>query len=127
MLSSGFKDVYHLEGGILKYLEEVPEDQSMWNGECYVFDRRVSVNHKLEPGSFDTCRACGKVLHSEDKARKEFMEGVACHHCYATTSEKSKNRFAERQRQLERNAAKGVPHTFGQRHEASRQPQHHKR
>ena len=73
MLSKGFTDIHHLEGGILKYLEEMPEEKSMWNGECYVFDRRVTVNHKLEPGNYDTCRACGKVLHPKDKESKEYV------------------------------------------------------
>lgn len=127
MLSKGYDEVYHLEGGILQYLEDVSEAETMWDGECYVFDRRVSVNHRLEQGSYDTCRACGAVLAAEDKASAQYIEGVACPACFATTSAKSKARYAERQRQLERAARKAAQgqqeqYAFGEVHEPSRQP-----
>lgn len=82
MLGEGFGEVYHLKGGILKYLEEVPPEESMWEGECFVFDRRVGIKHGLQEGILDTCYGCRASLYPEDKARIEFEEGVSCHHCH---------------------------------------------
>ena len=110
MLQEGFEEVYHLEGGILKYLEEVPQDESMWEGDCYVFDRRVTVNHDLEPGRFDACRACGLPLDDDDKTSPLFIKGVACPYCHGQTSDERKERFAERQRQMELADARGQEH-----------------
>lgn len=110
MLDKGFEEVYHLEGGILKYLEDVPEEKSLWEGECFVFDRRVSLNHDLQPGSFEMCRACGVPLDDEDKANPLFNTGVACPHCHEQTSGARKARFAERQRQIELAEARGQDH-----------------
>lgn len=106
----GFDEVFHLEGGILKYLEEVPADNSMWDGECFVFDNRVSVGHGLEPGDFQLCHACRKPLSAEDRERPEFEEGLSCHHCYDSITEKQRQRFKERQHQLELAKARGEHH-----------------
>ncbi len=88
MLGEGFPEVYHLKGGILKYLEDVPEKDSMWEGECFVFDRRVGIRHGLEQGVLDTCYGCRASIYPEDRQRPEFEEGVSCHHCHGTLSEK---------------------------------------
>ena len=96
----GFNNVYQLKGGILKYIEEIPENKSLWNGECFVFDYRVSVDHELNKGSFDMCFACRMPLSEEDKKNKFFLEGKSCHYCYDKTSSKQKKRFEERQRQI---------------------------
>jgi len=98
----GFAGVHHLQGGILKYLEEVPEQGSSWRGECYVFDRRVSVNHRLEPGSYSLCHACGLPLSPADQALPSYREGVSCRHCIERFSDADRERFAARQRQMER-------------------------
>lgn len=110
MLGQGFKEVYHLEGGILKYLEEVPEEESMWQGECYVFDHRVSVDHQLQPGRYEACMACGFPVQESDKESAHYIEGVACPRCFDKTTEESKARFAERQRQVEFSRARNEPH-----------------
>ena len=99
--SKGFDEVYHLEGGILKYLETVPADQSRWNGECFVFDERVSVVHGLEKGSYELCRACRLPLSAADKASEFYVEGVSCPHCHDQHTEEQKQRFKERQHQVE--------------------------
>jgi len=101
MRMQGFDEVYHLEGGILKYLETVPEAESAWQGECYVFDERVSVSHGLKQGEWTLCRACGLPLQPADKASPLFEEGVSCAHCHADTTEEQKARFRERQHQVE--------------------------
>ncbi len=102
LLQQGFAGVHHLRGGILRYLEEVPERGSSWRGECYVFDRRVSVNHRLEPGSYGLCHACGLPLSPADQALPSYREGVSCRHCLERFSDADRRRFAERQRQIER-------------------------
>lgn len=100
LLGEGVKDVHHLQGGILKYLEEVPADQSLWNGACFVFDRRVSVGHGLEEGPHILCHGCRRPLLPDDRARPEYEDGVSCHLCFDETSEADKARFRERQRQM---------------------------
>ena len=112
LLGQGVEDVYHLKGGILKYLEEVPEGESLWRGECFVFDERVSVGHGLAEGPHILCRACRRPLRPEDRARPEFEEGVCCHQCADEYSEDDRARFRERQRQIE------LAETRGQRHMA---------
>ncbi|MBD0335326.1 MAG: rhodanese-related sulfurtransferase [Cyanobacteria bacterium Co-bin13] len=99
LLSQGFEQVYHLQGGILKYLEAVPAAESLWQGECFVFDERVAVRHGLEPGSYDLCLACGHPVHRDDKASPHYREGVACPHCYSTLTPEKQARQEERQRQ----------------------------
>ena len=100
MLKQGFEEVYHLQGGILKYLEEVPEEKSSWEGECYVFDNRVAVNHNLEQGSYELCFACRRPLSPEDKKSPHFKEGISCHQCIDEYSDEDRKRFAERMHQI---------------------------
>lgn len=97
----GFEEVYHLKGGILKYLETVPQEQSKWDGECYVFDRRVSVLHGLEQGQYRLCGGCGMPINDEDEAHKDFEQGVSCAKCIDLYTEKDRKRFRQRQRQSE--------------------------
>ncbi|MDQ2075290.1 rhodanese-related sulfurtransferase [Marinimicrobium sp. ABcell2] len=97
----GFDEVYHLQGGILKYLEEVPKEQSLWRGECFVFDNRVAVNHDLEQGSYDQCHGCRHPITEADKQSEFYMKGVSCPRCYDTLTEDQKTRFRERQKQME--------------------------
>lgn len=110
LLGQGVEDVFHLKGGILKYLEDMPEPESLWQGECFVFDQRVSVGHGLVPGDFETCYACRRPLAPVDKARPEFEEGVACHHCVDEHSAADRERFRERQRQIKLAATRGALH-----------------
>ena len=99
--AQGFDEVYHLEGGILKYLETIPPEQSLWQGQCFVFDERVSVGHGLIPGHHDLCRACRQPLEDAELVSALFEAGVSCPKCHATTSEIQKNNARERQRQWE--------------------------
>lgn len=99
LLTQGFEQVYHLQGGILKYLEEVPAEESLWEGECFVFDERVAVRHGLEPGSHEMCLACGYPIGAADKASPHYQPGIACPHCYDTLTEEKRARQEERQRQ----------------------------
>lgn len=99
--SIGFDEVYHLKGGILNYLEHVPEKDSLWRGDCYVFDERVSVCHGLEEGNYDQCRACGKPVAPADKESEHFIEGVSCKTCWNHYSAQRKAAFAQRQRQYD--------------------------
>ena len=100
MRTLGFEEVYHLEGGILKYLETVPQTQSSWRGECFVFDERVSVDHQLQPGHFELCRSCRDPVSAEDKLSALYVQGVSCPGCHDKTSEAQKEGFRERQRQI---------------------------
>ncbi|MCG9696477.1 rhodanese-related sulfurtransferase [Shewanella sp. Isolate11] len=106
----GFDEVYHLEGGVLKYLEEVEPEKSMWQGECFVFDNRVSVNHQLEKGEYDQCNACRLPITEEDKASEHFVKGISCPHCIDKVSDKQRQRFAERERQVQLAKARGESH-----------------
>lgn len=99
--SQGFEEVYHLEGGILKYLETVPESESRWEGECFVFDERVTVGHGLKPGRFELCRGCRHPISPEEKESPFFVPGVSCSHCHSEKTEAQQRSFAERQRQIE--------------------------
>ena len=107
---NGFDEVYHLEGGILKYLEEVPKDQTLWQGECFVFDNRVAVNHDLEKGSYDQCHACRMPITDKEKESKYYQPGLACHHCHDMVADDRKQRFAERQKQVELARERGEDH-----------------
>ena len=125
MKQQGFENVYHLKGGILKYLEDVPEEDSLWRGECFVFDNRVSVNHKLEKGIYDQCHACRHPITEDDKKSEFYMEGVACPLCYDKQTPEQRERFLERQKQVrlaaERNELHiGAPPPARQRHERSK-------
>ena len=106
MLKEGFAEVYHLQGGILKYLEEVPEQDSAWRGECFVFDNRVSVDHSLDKGQYDQCHGCRHPITEADKRPPRYQKGVCCPGCYDTLTDDQKSRFAERQKQIELAAAR---------------------
>ncbi|MES0094633.1 rhodanese-related sulfurtransferase [Mesorhizobium sp. M0030] len=108
--SLGFEDVFHLKGGILRYLEEVPAEDSLWQGECFVFDERVSVSHGLTEGEAELCRACRHPLTPEDRLSPHFSTGVSCPHCYEARSDEDRTRYAERQRQVELAQARGRGH-----------------
>ena len=110
LLGQGVENVYHLKGGILKYLEEVPEAQSTWQGECFVFDARVSVGHGLVEGPHQLCHACRRPILPEDTKRPKYEEGVACHQCCHETTEEGKDRFRERQKQMALAEARGEQH-----------------
>jgi UPF0176 protein len=99
-----------VEGGILKYLEEVPKEQTMWQGECFVFDNRVAVDHDLQKGSYDQCHACRMPITEDEKQLASYMEGVSCLHCHDALSEEQKLRFAERQKQVELAKVRGEGH-----------------
>jgi len=109
LLSQGVNEVFHLKGGILKYLEEVPENESLWDGECYVFDGRVSVGHGLKPGPYDTCHACRRPISAEDKASPLYERGASCPTCAGEYTEADRARFRERQRQIDLAAQRGEP------------------
>ena len=109
----GFEEVYHLEGGILKYLEEVPESETLWQGECFVFDGRVAVNHSLEKGSYDQCNACRLPITEADKQDERYMAGVSCPHCYDKLTEQQKQRFSEREKQIRLAQERGEAHIGG--------------
>mgnify|MGYP002629026694 FL=1 len=108
--SQGFEEVYHLEGGILKYLETVPEEDSLWQGECFVFDNRVTVDHQLEKGHFDQCHACRMPIDDLAKQSNAYVEGISCPHCIGKTSTDQRHRFVERQRQIRLAQARGEAH-----------------
>ncbi|MGF1530545.1 MAG: rhodanese-related sulfurtransferase [Puniceicoccaceae bacterium] len=106
----GFEGVYHLRGGILKYLEEIPPEESLWEGECFVFDQRVSVGHALRPGDLDLCGGCREPLTEEDRALPGYERGVSCHQCVDQLSDEKKAGARERQRQIELAKARGDRH-----------------
>ncbi len=108
--SEGVEEVFHLKGGILKYLENVPEAESLWEGECFVFDQRVTVKHGLEVGSYDLCHACRRPISDEDKASSQFEKGVQCAACYEERTDEQRERYRERQRQEEKAAKVGEAH-----------------
>lgn len=110
MKEQGYTDVYHLEGGILKYLEEIPKEESLWEGECFVFDSRISVKHGLEEGSYDQCFGCRWPITEEDKLSDKYTKGVCCPRCYDTTDEEKKARSAERQKQIDLAKKRGKDH-----------------
>ena len=106
----GFDEVYHLEGGILKYLEEVPEAESLWQGECFVFDSRVAVNHDLQKGRYDQCFACRMPILEEDKLNPKYQKGVSCPHCFHKNSDHQRRRFTEREKQSRLALNRGEAH-----------------
>ncbi len=101
LLEKGYQNTYHLKGGILKYLEEIPLNKNKYKGECYVFDERVSVDNNLKKGSYTICHACGMPLSVEDKKKLHYIEGVQCHLCIEKFTDADRARFAERQKQIE--------------------------
>lgn len=110
LLAQGVEEVFHLKGGILKYLEEVPEDDSLWNGDCFVFDGRVSLRHGLRQGNYTSCHACRRPLAPADLQHPAYEDGVCCHHCVDEYSEADRARFRERERQMGLAAKRGAAH-----------------
>lgn len=110
MLEQGFENVYHLQGGILKYLEEIPANESQWQGECFVFDQRVAVAHGLALGEYDQCHACRHPVSPSEKLDAKYLEGVSCPYCYDKLSEEKRASAAERQKQVELAMKRGSAH-----------------
>ena len=110
MKAQGYEDVFHLKGGILKYLETVSEEESLWQGECFVFDQRVSVGHGLEQGPYDLCHACRHPITQEDKTSDFYSKGVSCPQCYNKQSTRQRQKFIERQKQMELAKLRGEKH-----------------
>lgn len=106
----GFDEVYHLKGGILKYLETVPKDESLWEGECFVFDDRVAVDHDLQKGSYDQCHGCRFPITEQDKQSECYVKGVSCPRCHNNLSEEQKMRFSEREKQIQLAKKRGEAH-----------------
>ena len=108
--SEGFKNVFHLQGGILKYLEEVNEDESLWEGECFVFDDRVAVKHNLEQGQYDQCHACRFPITEEDTMHPHYEKGASCPRCYGTKNSSQMSRYREREKQVKLAKQRGEEH-----------------
>ncbi|MBU2897488.1 oxygen-dependent tRNA uridine(34) hydroxylase TrhO [Vibrio hepatarius] len=113
MKEQGFEEVYHLEGGILKYLEEVPEEESLWQGDCYVFDGRVAVNHQLEKSLYEMCNACRLPITPQDMDSPSYEKGVSCPKCTDKHTDEQKARFREREKQVQLANARGESHVGG--------------
>jgi len=114
LLEKGFKDVYQLKGGILKYLEQNTKKNSRFKGECFVFDERVSVNKKLKNGKYQQCYACRMPISKDDISSIHYKKGISCPHCFSKTSKRQKNRFAERQNQINLSFLKNIDHFSSQ-------------
>ena len=110
MIKNGCEDVYQLDGGVIKYLEEMNESESLWDGECFVFDDRVSIKHGLVEGDFSLCHACRMPISEEDIESAEYIEGISCPNCFGTHSEEKKKRFEERQKQIKLAKERGEKH-----------------
>ncbi len=108
--AQGFGDVHHLKGGILKYLENVPEEESRWDGDCFLFDQRVAVGHGLKESDYDQCHACRMPLNAEQRASDKYIPGESCPHCYDKRTDEQRARYRERQRQVEKAEAEGLHH-----------------
>lgn len=106
----GFENVFHLEGGILKYLEEVEKDDTLWEGECFVFDNRVAVDHDLQKGQYDQCHACRMPITEEEMQHDKYVKGVSCPHCYDKQTPEQRQRYLERERQVQLAKARGEKH-----------------
>lgn len=113
MMKEGFEEVYHLKGGILKYIEETKAEDSLWDGECFVFDNRVSVNHDLEKGIYEQCYACRNAISAQDMASDKYVKGISCPKCFDQTSDVQKQKAAERQKQCDLANARGETHVGG--------------
>lgn len=113
MLNEGFEEVYHLQGGILKYLEEVPAEQSLWQGDCFVFDNRVTVRHDLTEGEYELCHACRQPVSAAERASEHYSPGISCPHCWDTLSEKTRAKARERQKQIELARRRNEPSPLG--------------
>lgn len=110
MLEQGFEEVYHLQGGVLKYLEKVPAENSLWEGECFVFDERVTVDHELQPGTYKQCHACRLPITDQDMLDTKYQAGVSCPSCYDSVTPEAKQRFAEREKQMQLAKLRGESH-----------------
>jgi UPF0176 protein len=110
MLELGFDEVYHLQGGVLRYLEDIPQQQDRWEGECFVFDSRVAVDRDLAEGGYVQCHACRRPLSTDDIASSEYQEGISCPSCVNQLDEDRKERLAERQRQVKLTRERGESH-----------------
>lgn len=108
--SQGYSEVYHLEGGILKYLETVPESESLWEGACFVFDERVAVDHRLQPAGYIQCHACRRPLTEADLMLASYAPGLSCRHCIDQLTSDQQTRFAEREKQVRLAKARGDAH-----------------
>ncbi|MEH2181564.1 oxygen-dependent tRNA uridine(34) hydroxylase TrhO [Nostoc sp.] len=106
MLAQGFTEVYHLKGGILKYLQEVPAQESLWEGECFVFDERVAVSHGLKKGSYELCLCCGRPISEEDKMSPKYEQGISCPYCFDSLNEDKKARQQEKWRHYQTQVGK---------------------
>jgi len=113
----GFEEVYHLEGGILQYLEDVPEEESLWKGDCFVFDNRVAVNHQLEKSHYDQCYACRLPITEDDKQSDKYEPGVSCPHCFGTHTEEQIARFREREKQVQLANERDEAHVGSEAHD----------
>ena len=113
MKEEGFEDVYHLQGGILKYLETIDKENSLWNGECFVFDQRVCLTDELEVGSYKMCFACRMPITEEEMENEKYIEGISCIYCYDKTTKEKKERFGSRQRQILLAKERGEKHLGG--------------
>lgn len=114
MKQKGFEEVYHLKGGILKYLEDVPKEETTWKGECFVFDDRVTVDHDLKRGSYEQCNACRMPITDDEQQSEKFEQGVSCPHCFDNTSSEQKARYQEREKQIRLAKARGEQHVGGE-------------
>ncbi len=110
IIKNGCEDVYQLDGGVIKYLEEISESESLWDGQCFVFDDRVSIKHGLLEGDFSLCHACRMPISEDDIESDEYVEGISCPNCFGTHSEEKKKRFAERQKQINLAKERGDKH-----------------
>ena len=113
MKEEGFEDVYHLQGGILKYLETIDKENSLWNGECFVFDQRVCLTDELEVGSYKMCFACRMPITHEEMQNEKYIEGISCIYCYDKTTKEKKERFGSRQKQILLAKERGEKHLGG--------------
>lgn len=114
LVQAGFEEVYQLNGGVLRYLEDTPKEQSKWQGECFVFDHRVAVDHDLQPGSYTMCFNCRYPLNVDDKKSEKYVEAVACAHCHESVSEKKRRARVERHKQIQLASARGEKHLGSQ-------------
>jgi UPF0176 protein len=119
--AEGIDEVYHLKGGILKYLETVPAEESLWEGECFVFDQRVCLTHGLAQGSFENCHACRMPVGEAERASELYEAGISCPACFADRSPEQRQGFSERQRQVQLAATRGATH-IGPQEPAKQQP-----
>jgi UPF0176 protein len=120
MLQQGFSEVYHLQGGILKYLENVPAEQSLWQGECFVFDQRVAVGQGLEPGHYELCFGCSRPITAEEKSSPKYQAGISCPHCYDTLTPEKRAAAMERQKQVVLANQRGETHIGRRRKKATK-------